>query len=360
MLENLVRPRQRVDWIDSAKGLGIFLVVLGHALAPGGWTRTAIWTFHMPLFFFLSGLTARPWRAGATSSVAHSLKNLAIPYLFFSVIAIFLWQAIKGDMSLASSWLNLFGQMVYGVNGTEGFLLYDGPLWFFTCLIAIRILFILITAFSPGMRATLVTAMVLAALAHAVLFPHFRSMLWNVDVAFVGLVFYTAGHAIGQTRLADFAPAPRLAQPGAIVALLAALALVVVVAGVNGRADLNERTFGNPFFFYIGAAAGIYFAVALSRALATCSWIGTVGQASIVIFPVHALLAAYLPFKILPMLNWYGYRLTHAELGGAVLVSIVEIALCLPIYFALLHWAPQLIGQRKRATVLVTPRAQPS
>jgi fucose 4-O-acetylase-like acetyltransferase len=59
---------KRVDWIDYAKGIGIFLVVFGHVirglfssygeenlmgLQP---IDTWIYTFHMPLFFFVSGL----------------------------------------------------------------------------------------------------------------------------------------------------------------------------------------------------------------------------------------------------------------------------------------------------------------
>lgn len=350
--------RQRVEWIDGAKGLGIFLVVLGHALAPGGLMPAVIWTFHMPLFFFLSGLTSRPWTAGSFGSVAKSLKNLAIPYLFFSVIAIFLWQTLRGDMSLTSSWLGLFAQMMYGVNGTEGTLFYDGALWFFSCLFAIRILFTLMTAFSSGLRTTMITALLLAALAHLIIFPNFRSLIWNFDVALVGLLFYTAGYVIHHA-MAEFAPAARLARPVATIGLLASLMLIVGIAVVNGRVDMNERTFGNPFFFYIGAAAGIYLSVSLSRSLAAYRWIGTLGRASIVIFPVHVMLN-YLPFGILSTVRWYGYRLTHAELGAAILVSIFEILLCLPVYFGLLRWAPQLIGQSRPVDALVTIRTKAS
>ena len=44
----------RVEWIDAAKGIGIILVVLGHIwlIGPG---QKIINSFHMPLFFFLSG-----------------------------------------------------------------------------------------------------------------------------------------------------------------------------------------------------------------------------------------------------------------------------------------------------------------
>ena len=58
----------RVEWIDAAKGIGIILVVIGHTLRgletadvlsfEGGFGEVdeAIYSFHMPLMFFLSGL----------------------------------------------------------------------------------------------------------------------------------------------------------------------------------------------------------------------------------------------------------------------------------------------------------------
>ena len=42
--------------IDLAKGIGILLVIVGHGL----FSNFAIDSFHMPLFFFLTGLTFTP------------------------------------------------------------------------------------------------------------------------------------------------------------------------------------------------------------------------------------------------------------------------------------------------------------
>lgn len=45
------RGRRDVIWIDVLKGMGILLVVLGHSIKPDGLMATAIFSFHMPLFF---------------------------------------------------------------------------------------------------------------------------------------------------------------------------------------------------------------------------------------------------------------------------------------------------------------------
>ena len=44
----------RIKWVDIAKGIGIILVIVGHTIALE--YSAPIYTFHMPLFFFLSGL----------------------------------------------------------------------------------------------------------------------------------------------------------------------------------------------------------------------------------------------------------------------------------------------------------------
>ena len=58
----------RIDWVDYAKGIGILLVVYGHLLSsvfhkgiqiPKHFfelSDSIVYSFHMPMFFFLSGL----------------------------------------------------------------------------------------------------------------------------------------------------------------------------------------------------------------------------------------------------------------------------------------------------------------
>lgn len=45
----------RLAWPDAAKGLGVLLVGLGHSRLLPEWASAWIYSFHMPLFFLLSG-----------------------------------------------------------------------------------------------------------------------------------------------------------------------------------------------------------------------------------------------------------------------------------------------------------------
>ncbi|AWN41413.1 acyltransferase family protein [Methylobacterium durans] len=89
----------RLAWPDIARGIGIILVVLGHSIGgmmtSGQVDRSGllarvflfIYTFHMPLFFVLSGMfmpgrLARPTR----ELVGGMLTRIAYPYFFWGLL----------------------------------------------------------------------------------------------------------------------------------------------------------------------------------------------------------------------------------------------------------------------------------
>lgn len=55
----LSTPKRRIVWIDVAKTITIIAMVIGHSLPYGSTGRNFIFSFHMPLFFILTGYTLR-------------------------------------------------------------------------------------------------------------------------------------------------------------------------------------------------------------------------------------------------------------------------------------------------------------
>lgn len=41
---------------DNAKGIGLILVILGHLLPFGNLQSSIVYSIHMPLFFYISGI----------------------------------------------------------------------------------------------------------------------------------------------------------------------------------------------------------------------------------------------------------------------------------------------------------------
>jgi acyltransferase len=336
------RVKNRIEWVDTAKGLGIVLVVLGHALPGSEMPATVIWSFHMPLFFFLSGFTAKPWAPGATPALMRNLKCLVVPYVFFSLVAIASWLTAKGELFSGSVWSAQLEQMAYGVSGPMEHMRYDQPLWFFTCLFSVRLLFAGLTAILPSKPLQITGILLLALAAHAVVFPLVSSMVWNLDVAVVALVFFAGGYALQNSQAA---PSPE-AKPASWAIGLVALLVMAAAVAANGRVDMNSRAFGNPLWFYVGAFAGIALTVQIAKRFDRVNLLKVLGNASIVIFPVHCMFSL-MPGRPASIAGWIVLKLTHSNLLAAVIVTA--------IYFAITKWAPGLIGQSGKAKVRVKP-----
>lgn len=81
---------RRVAAYDMARGMGIILVVAGHALTFGGYPRAIIYSFHMPLFFIISGAVMKHRDLSSyslTKRIVRSLsleRRLFIYYYFYS------------------------------------------------------------------------------------------------------------------------------------------------------------------------------------------------------------------------------------------------------------------------------------
>ena len=88
-----MKTEERLNYIDCAKGIGILLVVITHHIKD---FDSIIWwalSFHMPLFFMISGLLyefnnkKQKFKDVLTSGV----KNLMWPFFTFSTIVILWW-----------------------------------------------------------------------------------------------------------------------------------------------------------------------------------------------------------------------------------------------------------------------------
>lgn len=78
----------RIEWIDLAKGMAIFLMVCGHTSIPAS-VSNWIWSFHMPLFFLVSGMLFFPERHTSFNGfVLRRCRTLLIPWVVFSLVVL--------------------------------------------------------------------------------------------------------------------------------------------------------------------------------------------------------------------------------------------------------------------------------
>lgn len=203
--------RSRSDYLDNVKGLLVFLVVLAHFLAETAGLSKAVnavymvlYTFHVPLFAFVSGYLSRSRRAREQAP-----RRFLPSYLFaafgFSLFSDLVFHAYAhpgqplGDF-LAQG-LHYLGRAVLSV------FLAPGPSWFLLSLISWRLM-----APSEGKRRHLLLALPAALLVGGVGEIGYALSLSRTIVFFP---FFLAGYLLDEAafgRLAEKArrPAVRL------------------------------------------------------------------------------------------------------------------------------------------------------
>jgi fucose 4-O-acetylase-like acetyltransferase len=122
---------KRINYIDTAKCIGIFLMILGHSGLTGN-MLIYIYAFHMPLFFILTGYVTDEYLP--KSIIAFSvrrIKTLLVPFFCY---------ALMFSHESFTKWIYI----LYG--SRNGLAIADTftPLWFLPCLFSSVIIYQLI------------------------------------------------------------------------------------------------------------------------------------------------------------------------------------------------------------------------
>lgn len=86
-MESPAITTNRIEYIDIAKGLGMILVVVGHCINGITFPGTWIYSFHMPLFFILSGICFSERKYPTfLPFLKKRVKTLLLPCIYFSLL----------------------------------------------------------------------------------------------------------------------------------------------------------------------------------------------------------------------------------------------------------------------------------
>lgn len=321
-------PRERLLWVDVAKGLCILLVVLHHAvvkdlavqappaLAPvaDAWAAVtmALKPVRMPLFFVLSGLVAagavtRPW--------SQARRRVLSPYYLYVV-----WLVLQGaffsverllPMNRTQDLAELAGDLVWASTG----------LWFLYALAVYFALARLLSRF-PRERVLLVAAAV-SALSGLV-----PTEAWNRTSVLFHFTFFALGALAPDLvrRVADRVGDRARGLLPRLAVLYLALVVLLPLVHLPRTVDLLVAS-------AVGVPLGIGLCVRLARGPAAehLAWIG---RRTLPVYVLHApLLALALhlpePLRVSPLGRGYLGWLEAAAYPVVLTVLAVGAALAL-------------------------------
>lgn len=87
--------KKHLNWIDISKGITIVFMVAGHSSLPNLWQQW-IFSFHMPFFFFISGVMTN-WDYPVGLFIKRKTETLLKPFTIYSLINLVIYPFYSDD-----------------------------------------------------------------------------------------------------------------------------------------------------------------------------------------------------------------------------------------------------------------------
>ncbi len=286
--------RERINWVDVARGIGVLLVIYGHGLAATP-LRFIIYSFHMPLFFFLSGLVFHKRKNEKYLTVLKKdFKRILIPYFIFAAISFTLWLSnipfdrIRWDLVLKQI-IGIF----YG-SGNNGYLAINIVLWFLPCLFIVKQIFWFISRLEIKLIIPILFLFSALGYSFYIFAPNIK-LPFGFESALTGVVFFGLGY------MWNFIPDKynQIFKKYTLVFILILFVSTIIFSLTNfniynHQVDLRLNRINNYFLFYLAAFSGILSVILISMKINKDRVLEYFGRNSLLLFVWHLVVFSYI------------------------------------------------------------------
>ncbi|MDY3782135.1 MAG: acyltransferase family protein [Candidatus Faecousia sp.] len=323
--------KTRVAWVDSARGFGILAVVVSHVIS-GHPVAKWMFTFHVPLFFFLSGFVFRAEKPFG-EFFKGKCRGLLLPYVTLAIPMIL----CEGYLTTVRG--NSIWPRVFYLAGQVAVQRRMWTLWYLACLFFLELgaWFLVRRVQKPAVLAAVGAVLGAIGVAYGTLGG--PALPWNLDLCFSALPFFLGGYLLrgrGE-QIQKFA----CSRKGVLAFFaLGAVNLASGAPGILGKTavlDLFSSQYGIAPLSFLAAFAGIGAVV-----VASC-WIHWkpvtyLGQNSLVYFawhqnPVMTAISVWFPKWGIPVSDFF----SSAAMWGEKLLEVCTILLVLSMCSWLLN-----------------------
>lgn len=309
--------KKRKQWIDIAKGIGIILVVLGHVTKNRILIRI-IYSFHMPLFFFLSGCLINK-NCGVKIFDIHYIKNkfiqLIIPFCEYRIILVVYWFLIERQFRE----------------------LDVGPIWFLPVMFFTYIMIAIILPYLKDIKDKCFLLISFLMLLFAGLL--FRSYFYNLNETLLNELYISAIRVmvgcswmiIGMISQDIYIYLKTINYK--VVFILAAI-ICLSLSIINGDVSLFNLQFGKSYLlYYLEGISGIVSVIILSKVLGTNDSLEYLGKSSMIIMAFHEPIKRII-FKVYDILTLKivagggTHEAIRSTVTGSIIMTIIILLVC--------------------------------
>lgn len=240
---------KRLNYIDVAKGIGMLLVVIGHC--SNTIANKYIYSFHMPLFFIITGILYRihyDQTKMITINIKKKFCSLMIPYV--------IWGFVYESFSTALGFIagNNLHELI--VKNTTSYIALDASVyWFLPCMFISSIIFLYIRKFKYADILYFIIYLLgaLAANTSMLIEPFLQAFIavGFIEIGWVLYIFFTSKHSI--------------------LTIILAFCTWCICAQNNGGVGIAGRITNNLILFTLAATFGTFVIIQISIKIAE-SW----------------------------------------------------------------------------------------
>ncbi len=280
--------KKRIDWIDLTKGFAILLLIFAHCMeyysVENGikiFLLPLIYSFHVPLFFFVSGFLFNPSKQKNFFELLKKiLKTIILPYITFAVIYT-LFDAVKiyvfhtqGDVSVLGDIKSFAIQKHYTT------------IWFLASLFIVEIAAYFICKLKNQYIMIIAVAFICCGMIYIRYVDEW--LPWCLDTVIFALPFFLAAYVIRTSEISEKIFSVKF------LPLYIGLGLVSVVLNLKLSPDLRyvhmwSMQYGIIPLFYAGAFFNSFSAIIVCRLISKINYINYIGKNSLVYFGLHNL-----------------------------------------------------------------------
>ena len=323
----------RKKWIDQARGLSIFLVVYGHNFPVN---EPYIYSFHVPLFFFIAGMF-HPKKV-TFDTVKRRAKMILIPYFVWALALYFFWFFLGrnyGDSAEAglSAIDNLIG--ILYAQGGQGYMDWGIPMWFLPCIF---IVFLAFAAIQRIQSKIFKNFLVLFIVLLGFIWPRLTSMHlpWSLDVALVSVGFYAVGGHLKSWLV-------KLSKLNTALLFILFFGIHFLTFYVNPqKVDMYRSIYGNEGLFFLSGLFGAIAYLLFFKIVPVFSFFAYLGRHTIVLLATHVRMLTVVKLVLMVIFGMTVFEFTEIE---KLALAILQVLLVIPIIWLVNKYLPILDGK---------------
>lgn len=338
----------RVSYIDIARAIAMILIVFGHTIIRGAnmfGIYTYIYSFHVVLFFVISGFTYSDNKR-LVEFVKSRFCKIMIPYFIFALLFLVPYlmfgnlvvENLSMDYELDA--LKSFAEIFYGV-GYNIALKQNTALWFLPALFTTEVIYRGLDKIKLKYKNIM---MLLGLLILSFLSTLIEIVLpWGINSALTMMFFYHVGRLIKEYKVLDYI------KSNCINLTLSALLLVAisVLFGKNITVSCVDYRYGNYLIFLTTSILGSVSILLISKSINKSKILEYVGKNTISILLFHKLFVLLFQSQIPLTSSLISNSNILIVSVTSVGITVVSIIISLAIGWVIEKYFPFMYGNFK-------------